>query len=104
MALVRVPGRVPAVVCSMYWNSVAPPQGCSRKLASLDRTCVLPSMGVKLPAWVRVVPTRAVNWKPQRRWTGSLTVTLIRCLTPGWYEVPPAAILTLPCPLFAVPA
>src|SRR5687767_8041634 len=55
-------------------------------------------MGWNVPACVPVALTRrAVAWNPYRAADGlALIVTLILCVVPGVYVVPPAASMTSP--------
>src|ERR1700681_2906577 len=95
----------PGNVCSIYCSGAEGPQlritleSLLSWVTLLQNTCVSPSTGVKLPASaVGSLADRAVSWKPQRRCFGSLTVTLICCVTPGVYVLPPALMATLPPP------
>src|SRR5262249_41864535 len=91
--------REPCKVCSMNCSAEFAVHGSSSRFAAEQMTCVEESIGARIPA--RVLPllaSRAVSWNPHRRWAGSLTVTRIRCFTPGEYDVPPASIVTLPWP------
>src|SRR5258708_28533829 len=89
----------PDKVCSMYCSTGFALQGTSRVFAPAQRTCVVASAAVSRPARVfELLARRAVSWNPHLRWVGSVTVTLMRCFTPGVYVVPPASIATLPLP------
>src|SRR5215831_10858181 len=92
----------PDSVCSMNCSAGFALQGTSRVFAPAQRTCVVPSIAVSTPARVFELPARrAVSWNPHLRCAGSVTVTLMRCFTPGVYVVPPASIVTLPPPMLS---
>src|SRR2546426_489836 len=89
----------PAQVCSRYCKTGLALQGTSSVLARAQRICVFALIGARIPARVLgLLASRAVSWNPHLRCAGSLTVTLMRCFTPGAYDAPPASIVTLPPP------
>src|SRR5258708_4040113 len=91
----------PDKVCSMYCKTGLALQGTSSRLALAQRICVVALIGARIPARVLgLLARRAVSWNPHLRCAGSLTVTMMRCFTPGAYVVPPASIVTLPPPAF----